>query len=76
MRPSHARYDIRSIAEKVPRLRRGECNRTTPQDLRLLYDAYDQHVFSGGLKLGLGGRPLNFRWSSRMTRTAGTSFTS
>lgn len=40
-------------------------------DLALIYKLYDQYFFSGQVEKALGGSPLDFELSGRLTRSAG-----
>lgn len=42
-------------------------------DLRMLFDLYDECLLSGRLRKALGNREIGFRFAPRMTRTAGTT---
>jgi hypothetical protein len=44
-----------------------------PEDLELLFQAYDEHFFSGLCRHALDGRKLRFRLSPRMTKAGGTT---
>jgi hypothetical protein len=44
-----------------------------PQDLELLFAAYDERFFAGLCRLALDGRKLRFRLSPRMTKAGGTT---
>jgi hypothetical protein len=44
-----------------------------PEDLELLFAAYDKVFFAGHCRLALDGRKLRFRLSPRMTRAGGTT---
>lgn len=46
-------------------------NRIHPADLELLFNAYDQLFFSGGVRRMLGAAPLRFGLSKRMTSAGG-----
>ncbi|MGD0776180.1 MAG: SprT-like family protein [Candidatus Solibacter sp.] len=44
-----------------------------PEDLELLFQAYDEHFFAGLCRRALDGRKLRFRLSPRMTKAGGTT---
>lgn len=48
-------------------------DRIHPDDLRLLYELYDELFFQGRLSKAVGRQPLSFRLSRRMTRAGGTT---
>ncbi|MCE9545198.1 MAG: SprT-like family protein [Planctomycetia bacterium] len=49
----------------------GNFSRLDAADLRLMFELYDALVFDGRIQSLLGGTPLSFRLSKRMTRVAG-----
>ena len=44
-----------------------------PEDLELLFKAYDEHFFAGLCRRALDGRKLRFRLSPRMTKAGGAT---
>src|SRR4051794_36226801 len=58
-----------------PRLRTANFTTIATSDLQQLFDLYDESVFAGQLRRILRShqRPLSFKLSSRMTRSAGTT---
>src|SRR5688572_7030515 len=54
-----------------PRLRRANFDRIGPEDLELMFRAYDQIFFEGFLEQSLNGAPLRFHLSTRMMKTGG-----
>ncbi len=42
-----------------------------PEDLRRLFDLYDEHFFDGLLRGAVGCQPISFRISPRMTKAGG-----
>lgn len=56
-----------------PFLRTRNFDRIHPDDLRLLYELYDEFFFAGQLSKAVGRQPLSFRLSRRMTRAGGTT---
>ena len=54
-------------------LQKGDFATIHPRDLECLFSAYDDAFFGGLCRRALNGRSLNFRLSSRMTRTGGTT---
>ena len=49
----------------------GNFSRVHPDDIRRLFDLYDDLFFEGGCRELLGDSPLDFRLSKRMTRAGG-----
>src|SRR5437879_4737780 len=58
-----------------PRLRSNDFTAIASGDLGLLFDLYDESVFAGQLRrlLQKHNRPLSFKLSRRLTRSAGTT---
>lgn len=56
-----------------PCLHDANFTRIHADDLRLLFELYDEYFFGGGLGQALRRSPLTFRLSRRMTRAGGTT---
>src|ERR1035441_2442218 len=54
-------------------IREANYTRIHPEDLELLFKAYDDHFFAGLCRRTLDGRQLRFRLSPRMTKAGGTT---
>lgn len=54
-----------------PYLNDPDFRRIHPDDLRLLFELYDEHFFDGALQSSLPPSPISFRLSRRMTRAGG-----
>jgi hypothetical protein len=64
-----------AVLRQSPRLTQGNFTSIAPADLALLFDLYDAHFFTGGLRrlLDAGSAPLTFELSRRLTRSAGVT---
>ncbi|MEZ6118836.1 MAG: SprT-like domain-containing protein [Pirellulaceae bacterium] len=75
--PHDVQQRTRSVYQQVLQKSRyldgGNFSVIHPDDLRLLFDAYDEIFFDGGCRQSLGDSPLQFRLSKRMTKTGGTT---
>ncbi|MCA9141803.1 MAG: hypothetical protein KDB05_03415 [Planctomycetales bacterium] len=67
--------ETRSIYEEMLRrsthLGTGNFKSLSADDVEQLFDLYDERFFNGGCRKTLGGAPLSFRLSKRMTQAAG-----
>jgi hypothetical protein len=78
LQPEVIEQRTRAIAERL--LSKSRCLRTPefkaihPDDLGLLFDAYDETFFRGSCRKALAGTRLDFRVSTRMTRAGGKTF--
>lgn len=65
------RYIADSVFATSPYLRDAAFTQFHPDDIRLLYELYDENYFAGSLRNCLGRDQITFRLSRRMTKAGG-----
>lgn len=60
-----------SVFATSPFLKEPDFRQIHPDDIRLLFELYDEHCFNGLVRQCLGTSPISFRLSRRMTRVGG-----
>jgi hypothetical protein len=61
------------VLQESAHLDKGNFTRFHPQDLRRMFDLYDERFFDGACRALLGETPLRFDISNRMTKSAGAT---